>query len=60
MLAIKLGDKKQYLTLLIINDILLLLIPCYQTQRREVDKLQARKMQDLALRMVVRKQELPG
>lgn len=36
MLVTKLGDKKQYLTLIIISDILLFLIPHYQMQRREL------------------------
>lgn len=36
MLVTKLRDKKQYLTLIIISDILLFLIPHYQMQRREL------------------------
>lgn len=36
ILVIKLGDKKQYLNLIIISGILLLLITEYQTQRREL------------------------
>lgn len=58
MLVIKLGDKKQYLTLIIINVILLFLIPHHQTQRREL-RLSVRN-KDAGSGPKDGSQELPG